>query len=90
MSHVLILKKQADGSLCRARPAFMLQHARSPKKKTLLPEGYQVAGSPEHQAANRRTRKTGEGSLMAPFLQSGPKIGLVEKPAPLSLKGSCS
>lgn len=51
MSHVVVLKKMPDGSLRRARPAFMFQDPRAATQKLLLPEGYMVSGSPEHQAA---------------------------------------
>lgn len=50
MSNVVILKKHSDGSLRRARPAFLFQDPRAATPKFLLPEGYVITGSPEHIA----------------------------------------
>jgi hypothetical protein len=50
MSNVIVLKKLPDGSLRRARPAFLFQDPRSAVPKVILPEGYVISGSPEHIA----------------------------------------
>lgn len=62
MSHVVVLKKMADGSLRRARPAYLFQDPRSATQKLLLPDGYVVAGSPEHQAALEELERLERGA----------------------------
>lgn len=90
MSHVLYLKKQAGGSVPRSSGVPVPGRA-------VADEGDIASGGiPRRRFAptpggTRITPKTGEGSLMAPFLQSGPKkLGPGEKTGPLSLEGSCS
>ena len=72
MSHVLFLKKQAGGSVPRSSGAPVPGRAVAEEGDIAsggIP-GRRFARTP---GGNRRTRKTSEGSLMAPFLQSGPK-----------------
>jgi hypothetical protein len=49
MSNVVVLRRLQDGSLRRARPAFLFQDPKSAVPKVILPEGYVICGSPEHQ-----------------------------------------
>lgn len=62
MSHVVVLKIMPDGSLRRARPAYLFQDRRSATQKLLLPDGYVVAGSPEHKAAIEELERLERGA----------------------------
>lgn len=57
MSNVVVLKRQPDGSLRSARPAFLFQDPKSATQKLILPEGYVITGSPEHIAILEKMEK---------------------------------